>query len=371
MHRNVSRRRSLAVAAGTALGFVGCGAALLGALDLAGVSQPVSDLDVTMIVEQRLADCLSEDPHHERARVFVLGDSTSVPVPEQLELALEQAPPPGPPVQVTSLVVLGQTTYDQYFLSSMIADARPDAVVIGLHLAGFSESWRTVFARPQLAGWLPFPRALEALRLPLHRIGLSTDELFFHRAVVAAGGADAWRALVREQVRVGQAARDVETWLARALGVDDRHSELHNRAMLVRLMAPGNRFTLAGARRDYAAVLDGLPPDHAVLEMLGALVGFFTERGVATLVAVMPINVDHLQRLGLLEGSALPRSLAEIEARVVGRGGAFLDLHDALPDAAFADAMGHYRPPAPFEGARVVGARLAPAVTAVLARKPG
>lgn len=369
MRRPDGRWRGLAIALGTALGFGLVGGALLTAMDRAGVSQPPSSLDVTAIVEGRLAALAHDDPRHELARVFVLGDSTSVPLPDRLQIALDAALD-GRRVRVTSLVILGQTTFDQYFLSEGIARAGPDAVVIGLHLAGFSDSWRTAFPKPEFAGWLPLRRAFEALRLPLHWVGLSADEMFWYMAIVGTGQADAWRALVREQVRVGQAARDADRWLAATVGADDQRREFHAFASFERLIAPGPRFTRTGAQSTYGPVLSGLPADHPVLETLGALVSSFSSRGIATLVAVMPANVEHLGKLGLLEGSALPRSLATIESVARRAGASFLDLHDSLPDAAFVDAAGHYRPPATFDGPGLVASRLAPAVAALLAGKP-
>jgi len=201
-------------------------------------------------------------------------------------------------------------------------------------------------------------------------VGLSADDLLWYMAIVGSGQANAWRALVREQVRVGQAARDAERWLAELVAADDRHHEFHAFASFERLIAPGPRFTRTGAQKDYGPVLRGLPAGHSVLETLRALVSTFTESGIATLVVVMPANVEHLGKLGLLEGSALPRSLATIEGVRRRAGASFLDLHDSLPDAAFVDATGHHRPPATFDEPGVVASQLARAVAALLAGKP-
>ena len=158
------------------------------------MSQPPTGLDVTAIVEDRLAELAREDPRHELERIVLLGDSTSVPVPERLQDALANAAPLARRARVSSLAILGQTTFDEYFLSEAIARAHPDAVVIAVHLAGFSDAWRRSFAKPEFAGWLPPGRWLEALRLPLHWVGLSTDELLWYGTLVASGQAPAWRA---------------------------------------------------------------------------------------------------------------------------------------------------------------------------------
>ena len=268
-------------------------------------------------------------------------------------------------------MILGQTTFDQYFLSEAIARAEPDAVVIGLHLAGFSESWRKAFAKPEFAGWLPLRRAFEALRLPLHWVGLSADEMLWYMAIVGVGSSRTpgarWCASRCAWVRQ-RATRSAGS--RRRVGADDRYREFHG----LRLAGTSDRARppLHSRRRagDYGPVLRGLPADHPVLETLGALVSTFAARGIATLVVVMPANVEHLAKLGLLEGSALPRSLATIETVARRAGASFLDLHDCLPDAAFVDATGHYRAPATFDGPGVVASRLAPAVAALLAGKP-
>ncbi len=367
MSRAGSPVRGFAITTGSLLGFLFVGATLMLAMDRADVRRPPSELEVTEIVEDRLAALAESDPHHALARVFLLGDSTSIPVPDRLQDVLADAAPNGRRIRVLSLAILGQTTFDQYFLSEIIARGEPDAVVIDLHLAGFSDSWRKAFAKPEFAGWLPLSRIAEVLRLPLYWVGLSTDEWLWYRAIVGTGAEQPWRALLREQVRVGQAIRDAGRGFAALVGSNDRHQEHHAFALLERTVAPGPRFTRAGAQGDYDPVLRGLSPAHPVLAMLRALAATFSERGIATLVVVMPANVEHLHHLGLLAGSALPRSLAAIEAAARAGGADFLDLHDALPDAAFVDATGHFGGATRSDGAGGVVNRLAPRVSALLA----
>jgi len=365
LSRALRLSRALAIALGTALGFVGAGAAVIAALDRAGVSQPPAYLDVTQDVENRVAELARTDPGHTRSRVVLLGDSTSVPLPARLAARLAgSAPAP----RVVPLAIRGQTTWDQYFLSDLIARAEPDVVVIALHLANFSDHWRDSFAKPEFAGWLPLARAPEALRLPLHEVGLSSDELLWYRAIVAAELAPRWRALSREQVRMGQALRDAETGFAGAVGSRDDHRALFAYATLERRVGPDRRLTRAGALDEYAAVLGGLPADHPVLAVLRALLASFRARGTPTLVAVTPANVEHLAHLGLLDDAALARSLARIESVARAQGAAFLDLHALLPDAAFSDAAGHYGEERAIDGPGLVAERLAPAVSTMLAR---
>jgi hypothetical protein len=63
-----------------------------------------------------------------------------------------------------------------------------------------------------------------------------------------------------------------------------------------------------------------------------------------------------------MKREGLDRTLAQIAAVVGRRGASFVDLHDALPDAAFRDYLDHYVDGPDLQGSRLIAERLAPQV---------
>jgi hypothetical protein len=120
------------------------------------------------------------------------------------------------------------------------------------------------------------------------------------------------------------------------------------------------------ARAVLGAALRGAEFHHPVLRMLGATVGVFQESGIPTLVYAVPVNLDHLERLGLLQREGLARTLAAARAQVEARGGSFVDLHDIFPDSMFRDAGNHLYFEPPRDGPAQLAGQLAPHVARLL-----
>ena len=123
-----------------------------------------------------------------------------------------------------------------------------------------------------------------------------------------------------------------------------------------------NRYTPGAVRTHFGRVLDGLRSDDPVVALLGATVRTFEQRGILPFVYVNPINLDHIERLGMRDPARIERSLARIEDVVVRNGGIFLDLHDVFPDPAFRDKPGHFAYEGDFNGPEQLARRLAPTV---------
>ena len=80
-----------------------------------------------------------------------------------------------------------------------------------------SESHWTPYSRPQLAGLIAPARLREALALPFHWIGLTTDQLLFYIGIVRSGGYDPWYWLTLRQTQVGRARERFEATAREAL----------------------------------------------------------------------------------------------------------------------------------------------------------
>ena len=343
--------RMLGFAAGCAGAIALASLAIVRGLDAAGEPLPYVDFDgmrsqfgVLRKLERRNA----ADPEK---RIAFLGDSTSMYFPNgaqaldhQLGVALDALAPAGSHFRMFSLAAPGYTQFTQYFLSHRIANARPDAVVIAFNLASFSNQWREA-DRPKLAAWLPARHLGEAFRLPLHWIGLSIDELLIYTATVSAGGFELWRSLLHQQARCVHAWASLATWLQAHSGMPDglAYLKLHyyQRRLAQYDVGPPQREKLELARSRLGAVLAGVGPEHPVLRVLSATLAVFRERGIPVFVYIAPINVEHLDRIGLRDREGLRRGVESVRRVVLAGGGVLIDAHDLLPDVAFEDGGGH------------------------------
>ena len=79
------------------------------------------------------------------------------------------------------------------------------------------------------------------------------------------------------------------------------------------------------------------------MRFIAAAVGVFSEAGIPTLVYLNPINLEHLDAVGVLDKSAMERSVDAYRSSVIDSGGLFLDYHDIFPDSHFTDMAGHFR----------------------------
>jgi hypothetical protein len=102
---------------------------------------------------------------------------------------------------------------------------------------------------------------------------------------------------------------------------------------------------------------------------MAAAVRSFAKAGVPVVVYVVPANLEHFERLGVLDEAGLQVTLAHLRRAVEGAGGTLLDLHALLPDAGFRDAGGHFEFEAPLDGPLLVAERLAPIIREQAARR--
>jgi hypothetical protein len=341
---------------------------LLAAAERAELPYGTAPLHAIPWLDARLPPMRAKRPSEHR--VLFLGDSLAIDttgldtsIPARLGQSLAQARPGELAVELVAYTGPGLGLFSHYFLSQRVIDREPDQIVLAVNLRSFSKRWRAD-ERSQLAGWLPAERWPEALALPLHAVGVSADRLFFYRALVALGAFDAWHWLQREQVRLTYAYWSAARWLQAATRVENglTFRMLHKQAELRRDKTSAFRATPYATRTLLGPALQGLDPDDPALEVLDALLRRFEEAGIAVLVYVAPINVEHLSSIGTYEPRGMARTSARIEAVSKLRGAAFLDLHDLLPDAAFADHLDHLAQDLEPDGSRTVADRLAPLV---------
>ncbi len=371
-----ARQRTSRVAAFTLCFSLGCSVVPVlayRALDRAGVEYEPYRLNLVHIFAKPLARLERNRDRPGVVGVAVLGDSTSISYPngqrvhERLRQQVNRLAHDLPRIYVQSLGSPGTGPFDHYFVADLVAKARPDQVVIGFNFASMGVGWRTSQSRPELAGFIGASRLVEAIGLPLHWIGLRTDQLLFYSAIIGAGGYDPWRLLQREQVRIGAARESVEKWVGDLVGdhPEDRFQKALGWALLKRGTSERsghNRLSASHIRLHYGQALTGTDRDHPVLRLLGATVAHLERAGVQTLVYTIPLNIEHIDSMGLYDDTGLAHTLASIEATIREAGGQFVDLHDLLPDQGFRDAPGHFTVEGPIDGPARVAEALAPHV---------
>lgn len=354
--------RALGLAVVFALAAGGVVAGSISWLKQARLGRPSLVFDYSRLIGKRLP-ALAAAGRGGRRSVAFLGDSQIVSypegrtVPERLQQALDARAPGADGIHVVSLAMSGTGPFDHYFLVDRIAEARPDLVVIALNLDHFSKAWKGAYSRPQLAALIEPSRLVEALRLPLHWTGLTTDRLLFYLGVGQAGGYDPFYWLSLRQAQAGRARARFESWLQGGgehtpeQGFRDRADE---RTIARLFTGPDIRhYRRAGLVQHYADTLAGLEPDHPVVRVLAATVSHLRAHDVEVLVFLAPVEVSWLASQGVLDREGLARTIAVVKQAVEAHGGRFADLHDRLPAEAFRDAPGHLAFPA--EGAAAEG----------------
>jgi hypothetical protein len=367
-------RLALALVAATGLA-TATPALVFWSLDVFGAPPVEVGLDVLDSVDAGL-DALRArsrtDPGDARWDVAYLGDSMVVAYPEkrrvplQLQLALERLTGAPGRVRVDSLAAPGMSPFDYYFLADRIAAAGPDQVILPVNLAAFSKPFLASFARPELAAYLPPGSIPEALTLPLFEIGLTADRLLVQVAVVELGGERLWRRLVSQQARLDRTLRLLANEIGRrfAGNADERFVGLVlERLARAQEIPDTRRFNAETMRERYGAALDGIPPGNPNLRLLHAAIRQLRAGGAEVLVYASPMNVEHLERLGIATPAGLARTLASIDEVAQSAGASFLDLHALLRDDGFRDGAGHLTADeGPVDGPRELAERLAPAV---------
>lgn len=340
------------VAAGATIG------GLLVAMNAASVEKPTIGLTAIEIARnniERLAAGRAGE------RIAFLGDSTVVnivggDIPKQLFRELSRRRRISRP-KVVAVSYPGMHPSDYYFLSGLIAEARPDQIVLAFNLAAIGDLWRVNHTRPELAGWIPPRRLHEAALLPLHWLGVSLDRLLLYFSIVQLGGDPLWRAVRLEQARIPHGYESAVRWI--------EGSPQRGLSELRKLVVPGSnptRMTPEALRRRYGPVLAGVEPDHPVLRMMGAAVSAYRSDGIRVIVYAIPTNVEYFARVGIDGEQGLRKSITNMRRAVEVNGGIFLDLHRLLPDRGFRDFAGHFTFEPPLDGPAMVARRLAPVV---------
>jgi len=232
--------------------------------------------------------------------------------------------------------------------------------VIEFNLYNFSAFWERR-DRKILAAMLDLSRLAEVLALPTSVASQATDQWIFDRLLLRGGWMSTWERVQREQARCLEGY-----WVLadRAQGLVgpaklSLRSQNRIREMAENILPGSNRASLKYSRTLLGQALTGIEEDHAALRMFEATLHRLHSAGIRTMVYVPPYNVDHLNSLGVLEGSRLEETIGHVRA-VAERGGAtFLDLHALLPDDHFRDSMDHLNESVETDGHDKVAERLA------------
>jgi hypothetical protein len=302
-------------------------------------------------------------------RIAMLGDSTvdsysgKKKIPVRLEEALRRSArePESLMVMNLSFPALGSTSY--YFLADRIIESRPDLVVWEVSLTHASERWRRKIPRPELAGWMAPRRIPGTLSMPIQDIGLTADELFLYQLIVQLEAGETWRDWLVNLSRVDKVRRELEEWIS---SITERKPEkrflmISALKAMAKLREGGelDRYNRAGEIEHFGKVLNGIDKNHPTLRFIAATARLFQESGVPLFVYLNPINIEHLEKVGVLDDGNIQQTVDAFRASVTGEGVRFLDLHDRFPDDHFLDMAGHFRHDDGFEAQTMLAHLLA------------
>ena len=292
-------------------------------------------------------------------RIAVLGDSTvdsyaSIKkIPVRLEEGLRRSAlePESLMVVNLSFPALGSTSY--YFLADRVVETRPDLIVWEVSLTHASERWRRSIPRPELAGWMAPARIPGTLAMPMEDIGLTADELLLYQLIVRLGAGEAWRDWLVNLSRVDKVRGNFEEWLSSITGnTPEKRFQLVWALMAMAALREGgelDRYNHAGEIEHFGKVLEGIDTDHPTLRFISATANLIRQSGIPLLVYLNPINMEHLEKVGVLEDGNIEKTLAAFHQTLHIEGVALLDLHDEFPDDHFSDMAGHFRHDHEFE----------------------
>lgn len=313
------------------------GGLLVAALDRAGIGHERTHAASVATVLARIAH--ARDTPRGKPLVVFLGDSLLVDwappdrsIPERLGRLL-LAPPH---IRVRTVVDPGLTLFSFYFASAELIEMRPSIIVLPINLWTLSEGW--LRGRPELSGLLPLGAWMQS-PVSLDTFGLSLDRVLLYRALLVAGGVELWGRLQGEQVRFDRGRRALEARL---------QSEVFRRVPGELPVQPDGpvrlaprRISAAEGRARFDRVMDGLEADSTYLRVMDQLLASFRASGIAVVVYVAPINVEHVTAIGAYDRDRISSAMARLEAVCQERGATFLDFHALLPDEAFVDAGDH------------------------------
>ena len=374
-----SPARSTARVAYGALGILCLGAGLaLGLLGTFGLSGAEGNQTTAnrMLTMQGGLKRLSKGPA--RHRIVYLSDSAGVSypkgkrVPERLQQLLERQVEASTDVRVHNLGQPGLGPYDYYFAASEIARTRPTGVVIGFSFGSLSDTFTEQFSAPIFATLLAPGQIPQALSLPVHRIGLTADQLLLYVVARQLGFADTLRWLSVRQARVVGTHAEVVKRCDEALGSDaNKRLEGALKWGVLRQLVSGQarRFSAETTTLFLGLALAGEAEASPVLPMFRAALRVLSDAGIPVLVYLSPMNVEHADWLGLLDEEKLRISVDAIATLVRSEGGEFVDLHDLLPDEGFRDGPGHFTWEG-VDGPLLVAEQIAPGVAKMMGVGP-
>ena len=336
--------------------------AVVRVLDSADIKAPRTTLDVLGTWQHRLGKV------RRLHAVAYLGDSTALSdkgykytIPGRLDAELKKQ---DDPPRLISLADAGLGPIDYYLLASELARAEPAAIVVSLNLASLSSVWLSRSSHPEFASVIGLERWPEAFGLPLAASGLTADRLLLYPWLQAMGLSSSWRHLVDYQARV------LAGWRALESRLDGAYGPLATNRLAVFARATSEKNTEGALRlmqrARYGKVIEGLDSRDPSLQVLTLALRDWHSAGIPVLLLIIPVNVELFESLGIAKAEGLrqtSRSLAEIAQTT---GAHFLDLHDLLPAASFADAYGHFVQGADPDGANRIAKRLAPIVEAMV-----
>jgi len=360
------RPRSLLLLASALLAAFGTIALMVQSIERAGIGYPRVGMLLGINMPKRIG--FAEEEWAGRRSIAFLGDSTVMAYPagekltDELRRGLDERSPST--YGVGHLAAGGASVFEFYSLAELLIDSSPDWVIIPINLASMSKGWHDLVNRPQLIGWVPLREYPTALGLPLHWWGVTLDRMLLWRSFVASGHAQLWYDVRREQLRSGRVVQHLRRSLQ---GVPGRGDGLPSVRWGIDPARPA-RYNAEGARHSYGVAIAGAARDHPIIALLEALLRRLGRHGLSVVVYVVPVNVDNLESLGVLEGNGLRRTIGELEAVTLRQGASFLDLSHLLPDRAFRDSGGHFTVDEPLDGPKLVAEELAEFFSSTAAR---
>jgi hypothetical protein len=343
-------------------------------LDAHDVTYPLIGLDNARITVKWI-DFTEKMGGPNQRKVLILGDSTVIAYPkdrrisDRLQQLLNADDPHGS--LVFPFAAFGISSVEYYPFTDRMAALEPDAVVYGFNLMSLSERWRDRWARTEPMGWVPKGELLNAAREPLHWWGVTFDRLLMYAGLVRLELAEPWYRYRREQVRAGDGIRDLRVAMqARFENVAGPVAPLGlPNSPLPYAAGDSSRYNFDTLRTEYAAAFDGLDADYPPLQLFDEVLGTFSRREIPVVVYVVPVNMEYMRSLGVVDEDGLTHTVETISAIARANGAWFVDLHDLLPDAGFRDAAGHFAYEGSYDGPLMVARRLEPLLREGMARR--
>jgi hypothetical protein len=325
------------------------------------VVQPSFKLERLAVLENRLRKISDSSDSPGKLRIAYLGDSTVEDIwedslPIRLERALKKhyrrldhinASKDPISIEVHNLALPAMSNITYHFIAREIAEADPDLIVWQTSFTHTSETWLKIHTIHEFAGLLPFRDLFRIAQFPIQSLGMTLDDLLFYKLLMASDVREEWLWLKREQSHIESSLDNFRVWVARLFGKepDFWFKVLRQQTTLTK------RIQILEGRRRYRGDtviehlgrgLAGLPEDHVSLRFLGESLATFREAEIPVVVYLNPINVEHLDTLGLRDRGVLERGAGQFRTVVLATDSRFLDLHDLLPDAGFRDEKGNY-----------------------------